>query len=75
MADQAKKSNIYKVVTSLPTGAALVEIEGRMQCINYVRAKTRAGAVAIVAAEHVSAEIANVEELAKLAKIAVKGGA
>jgi hypothetical protein len=69
---QAKKLNIYKVTTQVaPPGLDGSPAESR---VDYVRAKTKQGAVAMMAAEYISADIATTDELLALAKITVKGG-
>ena len=67
-----KRLNIYKVVTKLPEGGPGTSPTERT---DYVKAKTKAGAIAMVAAEHITADLAQTEDLLKLANITVKGGA
>ncbi len=71
MTKAEKKLNIYKVVTEIapPQG----EVPGQAR-VDYVRAKTKAGAAALVAAEYIKVELATTDELLTLAGIAAKGG-
>jgi len=65
---KSKRENIYKVTTTIPgttPGSSVAEH------VAYVRAKTKAGAVAVIASAIHKAEVASADDLIKLAGIAV----
>lgn len=71
----ARKLNIYKVTTAF-VPVLINEADDGVGCrVDFVRAKTKAGATALVAAEYIKADLATTEELIVLAKIAVKEAA
>lgn len=65
-----KKPNIYKVTTTTAPADGTTNVQ---TSVDYVRAKTRAGAIGIVADKRIQCEIATQEDLLALAKIAVLG--
>lgn len=65
-----KRLNVYKVVTNIP--GAEQEHPG-LQQTDYVRAKTKAGAAALVAKRYISASLATQDDLLVLAGVAVIG--
>lgn len=68
-----KKLNIY-VVTTKFIGKSDTDHENHER-VDYVRAKTLAGAKATIADQYVTAKLATQEDLIKLAKVAVVGEA
>jgi hypothetical protein len=69
-APKAKKLNIYKAtITTAPNDADGSPSEDRVE---FVRAKTKASAMSLVAAEIIKVDLAQTEDLLKLAKIVVR---
>ena len=67
-----KKSNIYKGTIRLDNGGADGSPPTSIEV--YVRAKTRAGAMALLAKEHITVDVAKAEDLVRLAGLRLKGG-
>jgi hypothetical protein len=61
-----KRENLYKVVTTLPSNGPGTSPTER---VDYVRAKTRAGAVSVAAGQFIKADIATADDMLKLANI------